>query len=274
MDAEPQWGAYSPNLFVRIWIALCRRLPPAPPFRRLGIWLKAPVNWRLRGPVDARLWGLRLRLYPHGDLAEACCLFLPQFAERQQRKALAQRLQPGDLFIETGTHAGLFSYWVWSQFGDRVRIEVFEPDPDRDARIRFNLAANSVGSVRLNPFALRETEGIAQVHVATRRRGMNRSVTSANNDKAVPMTTLVAFATKSGIERIDALKIDGQEHEAPVLAHFFAHAPTSLYPRLLICQTPGPGHDAAPLYRVLRQAGYTPLLPKRTNTIFELPLAG
>ncbi len=274
MDAEEPWGAHAPNSIIRGWIALCRSLPPAPPFRRLGIWLRSPVKRMLRGPVDTRLWGLRLRLHPRGNLSEARWLFLPQFADRREREALAQRLQPGDLFVDIGANAGLYSFWVWSRFGDRVRVEAFEPDPGLCARIHFNLAVNGVGSIRLNPVALSDTEGVARLRVGTRNRGTNRIAAQTEEGVEVPLTTLAAFAAANGLARIDALKIDVEGHEAPILSHFFAHAPVSLRPRLLICETLGPDAGADPLHRALREAGYAPLLRGRMNTVFELRPGG
>ena len=66
------------------------------------------------------------------------------------------------------------------------------------------------------------------------------------------------------------MKIDVEGHEAKILGHFFAHAPRSAHPRLLICETLNPGYGDDPLRNLIEQAGYRPIARGRMNTVYQL----
>jgi FkbM family methyltransferase len=268
--APGEWGACVPSLAVRVWIGLCRALPASGFFRRVGLWLRRPLKYGRGGPIDTRIWGLKLRLNRRGNLSEERWLFLPQFSDGMERRILVERLRPGSVFLDIGANAGFYSFWVWSRFGDAVRIEAFEPDPELCGRIRFNLAANGIRSLHLNPLALSDRRGTACLQIGTKNRGTNRLDPSGADGVRVEMLPLSEFLAREGIERIDAMKIDVEGHEARILGPFFTHAPRSAYPRLLICETLDPGHGDDPLRELIEQAGYRPIARGRMNTVYQL----
>ncbi|NLL84131.1 MAG: FkbM family methyltransferase [Lentisphaerae bacterium] len=267
----PPWGAYRRHLLVRAWIKLCRCLPPASSYRRLGIWLRSPLKRLVRGPTDTQLWGLRLRLHPVDNLSESRWLFLPQFTDYAERMLLTQRLTPGSVFLDIGANAGLYSFWVWSRCGNSVRVEAFEPDPELCRRFAFNVATNGADSIHINQMALGDTCGTAHLSFGIRNRGTNQIVDDGNAVASitVPLTTLHEFVMSHNLNRIDALKIDVEGREEQILGHFFANTPQHLYPHLLICETLGGMPTDNGLALMLRTAGYTTLLRGRMNTVFE-----
>lgn len=267
--SQPPWGTRRPGRLAAGWIALCRRLPPGPVSRRLGLWLRRPLKYRLAGPVDTQLWGLRLRLHPRGNLSEERWLFLPQFSDRIERRLLAARLAPGAVFLDVGANAGFYSFWAWSHLRDAVRIEAFEPDPELCARIRFNVAANAIRSLHLHQLALSDRAGTARLAIGAKNRGTN-ALTDGDGGVEVPTVPLAGFVADAAIGRIDAMKIDVEGHEPAILGHFFAHAPRSAFPRLLVCETLAHQARTDPLRALIESAGYRQLARGRMNTVFEL----
>jgi FkbM family methyltransferase len=265
-----KWGDAVPGPLVRTWMGLCRSLPAGAFFRRIGLWLRRPLKYGSGGPIDTRLWGLNLRLNPRGNLSEERWLFLPQFSDAMERRMLVEVLKPGSVFLDVGANAGFYSFWVWSHFKDAVRIEAFEPDPELCSRIRFNLAANGIHSLHLNPIALSDQSGTAHLAIGAKNRGTNRLETGVSDGVSVEMIPLADFVAREGISRIDAMKIDVEGHEDKILGHFFAHAPREVHPRLLICETLDKGHGDDPLRNLIENAGYRPIARGRMNTVFQL----
>lgn len=234
--------------------------------------MRRPLKYGARGPLDIRLWGLKLRLNPRGNLSEERWLFLPQFSDPTERRLLIEALRPGGVFFDIGANAGFYSFWVWSHFKDQVRIEAFEPDPEICRRIRFNLAANNIDSLHLNSIALSDRSGVARLQIGEKNRGTNRLDTTAEEGVEVEMVSLNEFVRREGVTSIDAMKIDVEGHETTILGHFFDHAPREVYPRLLICETLDPRQSDDPLRTLIENAGYRLVARGRMNTVFRLSI--
>ncbi len=52
----------------------------------------------------------------------------------------------------------------------------------------------------------------------------------------VELDTLLHLLESRAVQRVDALKIDIEGHEPPVLRHFFEHAPQALWPTIAITE--------------------------------------
>lgn len=220
--------------------------------------------------IDTELWGLKLRLSRRGNLSEERWLFLPQFSDLMERRMLVDHLKLGGVFFDIGANAGFYSFWVWAHFRNKVRIEAFEPDPELCGRIRFNIATNGIQSLHLNPLAISDHCGTAQLVIGAKNRGTNRLETEVQDGVSVEMTTLVEFVRRSGISRIDAMKIDVEGHEETILSHFFANAPRAVFPRLLICETLDNERGVDSMRDTIEAVGYRPVARGRMNTVFQL----
>lgn len=226
------------------------------------------------GPLDVDLWGLRLRLYTRGNVAEARILFLSQFWEPRERALLAELAQPGFTFVDVGANAGGYSLWVLSLLRDRCTIVAVEPDPELAARLRFNAATNDGVNLRVIQAALADREGEGVLVLDARNRGENRLLVGpgAPADRSgrtqVPLRTLHGLLLEEGLTRIDALKIDIEGMELPVLRAFFEGAPETLWPRLIITE-----HHGTPEHRemegMLAERGYRERLRSSLNLVVE-----
>ena len=267
VSQPPPWGAHVLRGWRAAWVRLLHALPAGSVGRRLALWLRSPVKRALGDVVDAEIWGLKLRLQLRGNLSEQRLLFMPQHLDVTEREFLARELKAGGCFLDIGANAGVYSLWVASACGPQVRVEAFEPDPELCERLRFNLATNQLSHVHLNALALGDHEGEVRLISGAGNKGENR-VETTGAGTAVPMTTLPAFLNRTGISRVDALKIDVEGHEADVLAPLFNHAPRTLWPRLLIGEVT---HDGDQRFaRLLADHGYQLAAAGRLNGIYRL----
>jgi FkbM family methyltransferase len=274
-DVQSPWGRHAPGPGHAVLLALAHALPERwPRLNRLVVALRRPIKYGHRVLYDVRFWGLRLRLSPRGNKSEAKLLFAPQYFDAEERDFLAQRLRPGSVFVDVGANVGAYTYWAWRCIGESGRIIAVEPDPELRARLEFNLRSNGVGSVQVVPQALSDRDGSAVLYINRAQRGENTLVSeqarAAGGDRvAVPveLRTLLGVLQARGIERVDALKIDIEGHELPVLQHFFAHAPEPLWPRALVLEHK---HEAAQtLAALLTRQGYRCVLETRLNHGYE-----
>ena len=93
------------------------------------LWLHKSLKECLSSePVDAEVWGLRLRLWPSGNLSEQRILLMPQFLDVAEREFMDREFRAdGQCFLDVGANTGVYILWAAS-LGLGVQIEAFEPD--------------------------------------------------------------------------------------------------------------------------------------------------
>ncbi len=276
-DDRAPWGAYAPPPRVRARLQACHRLAAGGRVaQRFAHLVRRPVKYGVHTPLDVEVWGLRLRLMPRGNIAETKMLFAPHRADADELRLLGERLQPGAVFVDVGANAGLYSLHVLARLRERVRVIAVEPDPEMRRRLAFNIAANGLTTIELCATALSDHDGVATLLVNPAQRGENtlqaHEAARAGGERdavEVPVTTLLALLRARGVERVDALKIDIEGHEPPVLRHFFANAPDALLPGLAITEFKADTADE--IGALFASRGYR--LRQRTtlNWVFERP---
>ncbi len=275
---EP-WGHYRPPAPKRMVIATTRALA-RPVLKQLALLVRRTVRPGLRY-VDTHLWGLRVRLAAHGNLTEGRLIFVPDAWDRAERRMIAAHLEPGATVVDVGANAGGYVWWVLSLLGRDCRILAVEPDPFLVRALAFNVATNDAENVRLAPVAIgTESRDGVLVGDAT-NRGENRlqqPATAANtvgaredSSHTVTVRRLEDVIRGAGLGTVDLLKIDIEGLEVDVLLDFFATAPRTLWPRLLITERKDtPEHDR--LEADLAARGYEIARRTRMNIICRLAL--
>jgi FkbM family methyltransferase len=240
-DSLALWGTYTPSAWHRLLLRMGHSLRPG--LRRLVPLLRRPIKYGVHHAVDVKIWGLRLRLLPRGNMAETKLLFAPQLFDREEFALLERVLKPGAVFVDIGANVGAYTYWVHRCLQGQGCIIAIEPDPEMRRRLEFNLRTNHIDEVTVCPVALSDTQGVGELLVNPMQRGENTLVPeqahSAGGQRIsqmVELDTLVNVLQSRGIQSVDALKIDIEGHEAPVLRHFFEHAPQALWPRVVITE--------------------------------------
>ncbi|MEL6335975.1 MAG: FkbM family methyltransferase, partial [Pseudomonadota bacterium] len=229
-------------------------------------------------PFDVEVWpGQWARLYPRDNLSEKRAFIAPQFWDAEERAALAgailRHLSEGRgpfVFVDAGANAGLYSLAARSVAGpDAVRILAIEPEPETCARLRFNLGAGSDAPARVVEAALAGAPGTLHLTVAGVNRGEVRISDDCHDGVAVPARTLAEVVATEGLPRIDALKIDIEGAEEPVLAAFFGAADRALWPALVIIEAPRGAET--PALALLRETGYAVHARTKLNAVLTAP---
>ena len=257
-------------------------LPPVlERLRRFGAWLgrgglarrATSVIRRLclagrSDPVDLEPFpGQRARLYPRDNLSEKRVFGAPQFWDWTERAALAETMRAAPApfhFVDAGANAGLYSLAVRSL--GPARILAVEPEPETLARLRVNLAASGASEVEVAPVALGAARGVARIAAPAGNRGEAALGAHGAEVDTVPLLDLLAGA---GFARVDALKIDIEGGEEPVLAAFFRDAPRALWPGLVVIEAPRGAET--PALALLATRGYVMAGRTRLNAILRAP---
>lgn len=270
-DASP-WGAYRLHGLTAAMLKLSHALPK--PLRWLTKTLRKPVKYNHREPLDIQIWGLRLRMLPRGNMSEQKLYTAPQFFDVEERALLARVLRPGSTFVDVGANAGIYSFWANRCMQGSGRIIAVEPDPEMARRIRFNASTNGITHLDLECVALSDQEGTAQLHINPSQRGTNtlevEEIGKSRGERVpttVKLTTLTALCSQLGISKIDALKIDIEGHEIPVLMHFLTTAPATLWPKAIISEFKT--QTAKGIVELLTASGYVCTYKSALNYIFE-----
>jgi FkbM family methyltransferase len=263
------WGACRPSGWKAAWLRMLHRLPRGSGWRRLALLLRKPLKTHLPDWVDVEVWGLKLRLRSRGNLSEQRLLLMPQFLDPLERAVLARELSPGDVLLDIGANAGVYSFWAASLLRDDLRIEAFEPDPSLCARLRFNLQTNSLAQVTVHECALGRSAGSAILVAGPGNTGENRVETGSAEGLRVRMECLPQTLDALGIRRIKALKIDVEGFECDVLAPLFETGRPALLPEIIICELIT-RDGAAELRGMLEQAGYRLMARGRLNGVYRL----
>ena len=238
------WGSYLPRGRGGFWLKVARAFPGGWPWSRFALVARRLARRRLTGPVDTRVWGHRLRLFPDRSVSEARILFLPRSWDRTERALLKRWMTPGFTFLDVGANVGAYSFWVLSLAGDSGRVVAVEPDPAVARQLRYNVRANGAEDRMLVvEAAVAVSGGDGTLILDGRNSGENRLAAGAASPPTpgegavgVRVVTLARVVRDTALERIDCLKVDVEGLEADVIKPFLAAAPRSLWPRRLIVE--------------------------------------
>ena len=257
-------------------------------YPRLGSILNWPI-WRLSlvgwpGPVDLEPYpSFRLRLYPRQNHADTKCYARPGLVDLPEEGAIARRAAgtpDGDFcVVDVGANTGTYSILAASlarRVGKSPRLLCIEANPTTQARLATNLALSGIAAqTQLMACAVSDAPGTVYLNepiwnlgsvsisdAATKRIGQSGPAT------CVPSHTLLTLVETAGLTRIDFLKIDIEGHEVRALGPFFASAPRSLFPAMILAETK---HDKdRALSGLIERAGYRATHHGRSDTVFEL----
>jgi len=269
---EIEWGALRISGWKKTWLACCHRIPPIHGMRRIAMWIRKPMKILLQDWIDITVWGLRLRLFPKGNLSEQRILFLPQFFDRAERMAIADSFTSGGVFVDIGANIGAYSFWVAS-LGSDIQIEAVEPDPELCQHMQFNLSTNRLDHVHIHPIALGSHCGTSSLKRNETNRGKTRVVKHGSDSlHEIRVQRLPDFLCNEGINKITALKIDVEGDETSILKPLLVEEHRSVWPELIICEIEKPCRtpDESAPWKMLIDVGYELQKRTRLNGIFRL----
>ena len=121
--------------------------------------------------------------------------------------------------------------------------------------------------VRLFPYAVTATHEDVFVEAHSENIGQS-GINSQSKGSKVRGVPLLDLLQEAEVDQVDAMKIDIEGMENPVLDAFFARAPNSLWPKLIIAETVG--DCGARLRESLQAKGYKLEQQTKMNGIFRI----
>lgn len=180
-------------------------------------------------PVDFDYYGLTLRLYPTLYPSARHMLFTPVWSEYHERAFILRHLPKNGNFVDVGANAGLFLFAIAALRRD-CKVLAFEPMDDYASILNFNIRANKLDNVIVEPVALSDADGEVMIDRAT------KSILSGRGVTTVKSARLQSVLAKHGLGRIDVLKIDVEGVEDRVLMPFFRATQPSVWPRAVVME--------------------------------------
>lgn len=271
-ESHAPYGSFAATGAVKSLIGATRAMPEGWLGKRFGFVLRRIAIALLGGkPVDQESLGARFRLYPYNNVCEKRILFSPRDFDAAEREFLTARLRPDFVFLDIGANIGGYSLAVAAAAGRGARVIAVEPQPEIFDRLSYNIAANPFGTVKALALAVADRDGEVTLFLDSRNKG-EASVKIVSGEGAgrvrVAARTLLGIISDEGFGHVDAMKLDVEGAEDIILQRFFADAPESLWPRVIILER-GESRWGLDLLAFLAERGYQPALETRNNHVLE-----
>jgi FkbM family methyltransferase len=129
-------------------------------------------------------------------------------------------LQPGDTFIDVGSHIGYYSLFALQIVGAKGSVFAFEPNPNTFSVILASVLLNRAPNFFVLNCAMGDKPGMATFNINKQDEGMSSLVHRPANatQVSVQVTTLDAFAALARLGPVRMLKIDVEGFEENVVA--------------------------------------------------------
>jgi len=178
------------------------------------------------------------------------------------------------VFVDAGANAGLYTLSVLSDAmmqSRPVKAIAIEPDIENRRRLEFNLGVSNATAVTVLPYALGAEEGEGAMVQSETNRGEVHVASGSETGDTIRLRPLKAALAEAGTDRVDVMKMDIEGFEEPVLKGFFADAPRSLWPTMILLET---RHEAAitdGAAGLCLEHGYEVAQQMRQNAVLVLP---
>ncbi len=240
---------------------------------RIGRWtISLCRKQAIRGlpePFDVAVApGVKARLYPSTNRCEKRALCGVQIWDAAERDALQTAIIRSSsspfIFLDIGANVGLYSLFAnaYAAKSDRdIRLIAVEPSSEMGTRLAVNAAASDA-HVEVIRSAISTHVGDVFLSDGGGNRGEGQIAASG---EAVQAVTLLQLCEGAKIDRIDALKLDIEGQDLPVLSQFFEQAPATLHPFMMILEVDDT--SAAPLIELVQAHDYLITTRTRMNVV-------
>jgi FkbM family methyltransferase len=155
--------------------------------------------------------GTKLRLINPLEYHQKPLLFGEEEYEPQIVSLLANALGPGKVFFDVGANMGYHSLLASKIVGSEGRVHAFEPSPAQFKHLKLNVGINQAGNVVLNNSAVAESSEDRELYISVGwNQGTHSLRRTADQGEScrVGCVSIDDYVEKSGIKRIDAIKVD------------------------------------------------------------------
>lgn len=182
--------------------------------------------------------GVSFRLRPATNATDKALLLRGPTAKAIGLAQVLPYLKDGDIFVDLGANAGIFTCFAAKRVGPWGRVIAVEPMPEMLECLQQNIAANNFENVTVFPTAVGDKPVMTTLCIHPVNRGASSLVADFDGTNIeVPVLTLENIVASAGIDRIDFLKIDVEGFEDRVLIPYITSAPRALWPRRLFMET-------------------------------------
>lgn len=271
-DRELPFGAYAPAGAVARILAATRALPVHGLGKTIGFGLRRLAMLLMGGkPLDVDAYGAKFRLFPYNNVCEGRILFFPRQFDEDERALILQRLTPDFRFVDVGANIGGYALAIAAKAGADARVLAIEPLPDIFGRLVYNIRLNPFGNLKALELAVADKDGDMTLFIDQYNRGESSIKiirTAEGNSVRVPVRKLLTVLKDEKFSKVDALKLDVEGAEDIILEAFFADAPESLYPGLIILQST-PNRWQIDVLGLIEANGYKKIAETRNNIVYE-----
>lgn len=238
MMQDAPFGAHALSSFAAWRLAWAQKMPVNYFGRRLALLLRKTVLAGGPAVIDAEVDGLKMRLHMRDNVSERKFLFMPQFFDHAERRMLAQDLRPGDVFVDIGANAGIYTLTAARHVGAAGRVIAIEPNPRMLTRLQANVSLNDFTTrVSFENCAVSDVAGQFDMVLDESNLGGSSLVLSRSAQTIkVPCDTLMNILGRHAVTALAGLKIDIEGAEDKALVPFLTSAPASLLPRFMIIE--------------------------------------
>lgn len=221
---------------LKLLLGITRHLPRV---RGAGVLANCLIRFYNRKPRPierSAVCGRIMELDP-GECVDSGLLFYPQLYDHREIALLRGALTEGDCFLDVGAHIGFYSLVAASLVGETGRVVAIEAEPQNFRRLARHVELNDLSQVQPIHRGVSDRHEILRLGLNLTGNRSGSSFLSDNPEGVeVACAPLVDILAEAGVSEIAAMKLDIEGFEYRALAHFFAHAPASLYPRMLIME--------------------------------------
>jgi FkbM family methyltransferase len=268
----PAWGTYRPGLPLRALIEVSRHTVLGRGALRKGL---ARLFFKLHsGPVDARLWGQRIRLYPDHNVCERKALLRPDRMDRQEYAFLLRWLRPPrPVFVDIGANAGLYSLYAALHAPVGARILAIDPEAGLLARFTFNLrlareAGATEAGIEVATACVAVGDHDGEALLSTGPDEGSRSLLGGAG-RPVQLRRLAGLLAENAIDKVTIMKIDVEGYEDRVLPPYLAEVNPDRWPQAIIIEHVYRRGWTLDCVRLCESRGYRIVGLSNNNTILE-----
>src|SRR5262249_39596834 len=151
------------------------------------------------GPVDAHLFGLKVRFHPHDNQTDAKAAVCGSCLNSSEQRWLRKALVGAGTFVDIGANMGFFSLFA-AKLG--ASVIAIEPHPEMFRRLTTNMRLNEFGGALFNE-AVGAINTNARLISDDRELGSSRIGEPTREGLPVRMRPLLDIIRDAGARRID-----------------------------------------------------------------------
>lgn len=169
-------------------------------------------------PMAIDLGGYRVCVQPRdADFARA--IIATHDYEPHVRRAVRERLDPGDVVVDIGANVGCIALLAATMVGEGGSVVAVEPNPDNLQMLYAGMVLNDIANVRVLPHAASIR---SEVRSLSRDTSNTNLVAAEAPGRCVYTQTVVLDEVLASLPRLDLVKMDVEGHEIDAFDGFRA----------------------------------------------------